>query len=251
MNNQSLILINRDHPHITLLTLNRPEKRNALNIELMTQLCDHIEQIASDSSQRVIIINGAGPVFCAGLDLSLNDVEKSSELVQRMLKTVYTCPLVTIAAVHGGAYAGGAGLMMACDFTIAAEETLFAFPETRRGLVPAQVMVFLIRQLQQRDLRELVLFGESIDADEAWGIGMVNKVVDEKYLIEEALRYAQYAIQGGPKATVMTKRLIDEMYPSDFTTEQKMLSEYHEQARRSPEAKEGIQAFLEKREPHW
>ena len=148
-----LVRVNKDHEGITLITLNRPEKRNALNIALMSCLCDAIDAAVNDSTQRVVVIKGEGDVFCAGLDLSeAQDPEKTEQStysVARMLTTIQKCPCATIAAVHGAVFAGGAGLMAACDFVVAEEMTLFGFPETRRGLIPAQVMALLMRQLMK------------------------------------------------------------------------------------------------------
>ncbi|MFQ5729178.1 MAG: enoyl-CoA hydratase/isomerase family protein [Waddliaceae bacterium] len=251
----SLVLVKRGITGVTELTLNRPEKRNALSIELMARLCKALEEVQEDPSQRVIIIRGEGPVFCSGLDLSeARDPEKteqSGNQVATMLKTVYLSPLVTIAAVQGAALAGGAGLMSACDFVIAAEDTLFGYPETRRGLVAAQVMAFLTRQLRQRDVRELLLFGEFVDASKALSIGLINRAVPQEQLLKEAYRHAKRVIKGAPQAITPTKKILDEMYPSDFTHDINTALKYHQMMRESDEAKEGIAAFLEKRRPDW
>jgi methylglutaconyl-CoA hydratase len=250
-----VILVKRDIAGVTELTLNRPEKRNALSIELMTRLREALEETKKDPSQRVIIIRGEGPVFCSGLDLNEardpGKAEQSGNCVAGMLKDVYMSPLVTIAVVQGAALAGGAGLMSACDFVVASEDALFGYPEVRRGLVAAQVMAFLTRQLRQRDVRELLLFGELIDANKALSIGLINRAVPQKQLLEEAYRQAKLSIKGAPRATALTKKLLDELYPSDFTNDLNKALEYHQRMRESEEAKEGIAAFLEKRSPDW
>lgn len=250
-----LVRVNKDHEGITLVTLNRPEKRNALNIALMSHLCEAIETAVNDSAQRVVIIKGEGNVFCAGLDLSeAQDPEKtelSTHSVAKMLTTIQRCPCTTIAAVHGAAFAGGAGLMAACDFVVAEEMTLFGFPETRRGLIAAQVMALLIRQLNERDLKELLLFGETIDAKRALSMGLINRVSSQEKLMTDALHYAEQAILGAPQAATKTKQLMEELYPGSFADNLAHALEYHHEARKSEEAKEGIAAFLEKREPKW
>ena len=160
----SVLLIEKQTPQVTVLTLNRPEHRNALTIELMTKLIAGVESATADEQQRVLILKGAGKAFCTGMDL--NEVAQSekahasAELVAKMLITLGEARLITIAAVHGAAVAGGGGIMSACDFVVAAARTKIGFPEVRRGLVPGMIMTFLRRQLRERDLRELLFAGE-------------------------------------------------------------------------------------------
>ena len=134
------VLIEEKNPRVTILTLNRPERRNALTIELLTELTDALDRVAADSQKRVLILRGAGKVFCAGLDLNETTVSerahRSAEMVAKTLPAISQTRLITIAQVHGAALAGGAGLMSACDFVVAAEDTKIGYPETRRGLEP-------------------------------------------------------------------------------------------------------------------
>src|SRR5207244_544964 len=175
------VLFEKQTPQITVLTLNRPERRNALTIELLSELIAAIK-IASDQPQeRVLILRGAGVAFCTGLDLKeAADARKAhvtGQLVGQALITLSQTRLVTIAAVHGAAVAGGAGLMSACDFVIAADGTKIGYPEVRRGLIAGLVMTFLRRQVGERHMRELLLGSELIDAARAQTIGLVNRVV--------------------------------------------------------------------------
>lgn len=240
---------------ISTLTLNRPEKRNALNIQLLDAFLSALQNVEKDPQKRILIIQGTGPVFCAGMDLleasnpiaSQTTAEKISEILTRLYKT----PLITIAAVHGAAIAGGAGLMTACDLAIAAENTQLGYPEIRRGLIAAQVMIFLLRQLRQKELKELLLTGELISAEKALAIGLINRVVPYSNLLEEALKIAHSILKGAPQATRETKRIIDNLYPSSFENDLSHLLKEHHKARLSIEATEGINAFLEKREPNW
>ena len=141
----------------TILTLNRPERRNALTIELMSELVAAVEQAGGDQSQRLLILRGAGQAFCAGLDLNettiMERAHQSAGIVAKMLLAVSQTRLITIAQIHGAAVAGGAGLMTACDFVVAAERTKIGYPEAKRGLVAGLVMTFLRRQLRERDVR--------------------------------------------------------------------------------------------------
>ncbi len=252
---QHPILINRDHPQITILTLNRPEKRNALNLELLNELLKALQETKLDKSRRVLILQGNGSIFCAGLDLSeaanLDHAENSAKLIAEILKTLCTLPLVTIALVQGAAIAGGAGLMAACDFAVAADGTSLGFPETHRGLIAALVMTLLRRQLRDRDVRELLFLGELIDAERARAIGLINRGVPQQQLQECGLQIAEKVLKGAPEATIKTKLLLEEFQPTSFEEDLRKAILYHHAARHSEEAKEGIRAFLEHREPRW
>lgn len=252
---QPLVLINHDHPRITIISLNRPEKRNALNIELTHQFCHAIEETHRLPKQRALIIRGEGPIFCSGLDLQeaqdFTKEKQSADLIAQTLTLLYTSHLATIAVVHGAALAGGAGIMSVCDFVVSHTDTIFGFPEIKRGLVAAQIMPFLCRQLRQREMRELLLLGDLFNARGAKEMGLVNRIVSTEELIPEAMKIAEIVIQGAPNAFKETKRLIDAMYPTEFKTDLEKGLALHHQVRHSVEAKEGTAAFLEHREPRW
>jgi methylglutaconyl-CoA hydratase len=250
-----VVLVEKQTPQITLITLNRPERRNALTIELMTELTETIEKAAADEMQRVLILRGAGSAFCTGLDLNetaeMLKAHASAEMVAKILVTLSQTRLVTIAVVHGAAMAGGAGIMSACDFVIAAERTKIGYPEVRRGLVAGLVMTFLRRQLRERDLRELLMTSELIDAKRAQEIGLVNRVVPLNELETAAHEIAAAILQGAPGAIANSKRLIEELWSSSVAEDVALALRHHMEARESEEAKEGIAAFLEKRPPKW
>src|SRR5207247_10460335 len=163
-----------------------------LTIELMSDLSSAIENAAADEIQRVLILRGAGSAFCTGLDLNeaaeMHKAHASAEMVAKTLVTLSQTRLITIAAVHGAAVAGGAGIMSACDFVVAAERTKIGYPEVRRGLVAGLVMTFLRRQIGERNMRELLLGSELIDAQRAKEIGLVNRVVTQDDLMSEAVK---------------------------------------------------------------
>src|SRR6201987_1559509 len=211
-----VVLVKRDSPHITVVTLNRPERRNALTIELLSELCVAINAASEQPDQRILILHGAGAAFCTGLDLKeaadTTKAHATAEMVANTLITISQTHLITIAAVHGAAVAGGAGIMTACDFVVAAERTKIGYPEVRRGLVAGLVMTFLRRQVGERNMRELLLGSEVIDAERAREIGLVNRVVANDALISEAMKFAQSALQGAPGALAQTKRLIEELW---------------------------------------
>ncbi len=251
----SVVLVEKLTPHITVITLNRPERRNALSIELLTELLASIKLASDEARERILILRGAGAAFCTGLDLKeAQDQTKAhatADLVAHALNALSSARLVTIAAVHGAAVAGGAGLMSACDYVVAAERTKIGYPETRRGLVAGLVMTFLRRQLRERDMRELLLGAELIDAQRALEMGLVNRVVPAGELMNEAQKFAQSVLQGAPHAVLQTKRLIEELWSTSVHNDIELALKHHMQARGSSEAREGIAAFNEKRAPSW
>src|SRR5215467_12592982 len=250
-----VVLIEKQTPQITVLTLNRPERRNALTIELLGELNAAIK-IASDQSQeRVIILRGEGLAFCTGLDLKQaadqTKAHATAEMVANTLIAISQTRLVTIAAVHGAAVAGGAGIMSACDFVVAAEGTKIGYPEVRRGLVAGLVMTFLRRQVGERNMRELLYGAELIDAARAKEIGLVNRVVAPEEVINEAQKFAASVLQGAPGALAQSKRLVEDLWWHSVKEDVDIALKYHMQARKSDEAREGIAAFNEKRKPSW
>jgi methylglutaconyl-CoA hydratase len=249
------VLIEKQTPQISVVTLNRPERRNALTLELLTQLCATIKVASDDAQERVLILRGAGVAFCTGLDLKeaadQTKAHATAEMVANTLIAISQTRLITIAAVHGAAVAGGAGIMSACDFVVAAERTKIGYPEVRRGLVAGLVMTFLRRQVGERHMRELLLGSELIDAERAKEIGLVNRVVAQDDLINQALKFAESILQGAPCALAQTKRLIDELWWHSVKQDVDLALKYHMQAREAAEAREGIAAFNEKRKPNW
>jgi len=249
-----VVLIERQTPQITLVTLNRPERRNALTLELLTELVAAIKVASDEAHERILILRGAGAAFCTGLDLKAatpQNAHATAEMVAKALLALSQTRLVTIAAVHGAAVAGGAGIMSACDFVVAAEGTKIGYPEVRRGLVPGLVMTFLRRQIGERNMSELLLGSELIAAERAKEIGLVNRVVSQENLMSEAQRFADSVLQGAPGALAQTKRLIEELWWRSVKEDVDLALKYHMQARKSHEAREGIAAFNERRAPNW
>jgi methylglutaconyl-CoA hydratase len=253
---RSLVLAEASGPETTVLTLNRPEKRNALCIELLEQLLAALAAAEREPSRRILILRGAGPAFCSGLDLTeAADAargHRSAELIAQSLLALSGSRLVTIASVHGSAVAGGAGLMSACDLAVAAAGTKMGYPEPRRGLVAGLVMTFLRRQLRERDAREILLTGELFLAERALEIGLVNRVAPTaEAAFEEALRLAHSVLHGGPQAVAATKALLAELWHRPVKADLDRALSSHMEARNSPEAAEGIAAYHEKRLPAW
>src|SRR6266571_3579331 len=251
----SVVLIEKQTPQITVVTLNRPERRNALTLELLTELQAAVTVVSDQPQERVLILRGAGAAFCTGLDLKEaadhTKAHATAEMVANTLIAISQTRLITIAAVHGAAVAGGAGIMSACDFVVAAQGTKIGYPEVRRGLVAGLVMTFLSRQVGERNMRELLLGSELIDAERAKEISLANRVVAEADLMNEAQKVADSVLQGAPGALAQTKRLIDELWWRSVKEDVDLALKCHMQARESAEAREGIAAFNEKRKPKW
>lgn len=252
---EPLITIENIGRGISVLTLNRPEKRNALSCELMRQLCGAIRTVEDDANARVLILRGAGRVFCAGLDLaeaaSGDDAHTSAKLVGEMLYTVYDTRLITVAAVHGAAIAGGAGLMSACDFVLAESGAKIGYPEVHRGLVAALVLGLLCTQVPRRTARELLLLGEIFNAERAASMGLVNSVSASGESFQDAMTLAGKILLGGPMAVTRSKHAVNQFTGSDFREQISKALDGHLAARDSDEAREGLAAFFEKRTPNW
>jgi methylglutaconyl-CoA hydratase len=244
-----------------ILTLNRPDRRNALNRQLIAELTDAVREAQGEPGARAVILTGAGTAFSAGMDLAevaatldqpgeAAQVNQDAEQLSQLLDLIYRCPKPTLAAVNGPAVAGGAGLMTVCDLALADPTALFGYPEVKRGLVAAMVMPHLLRHVGERAARELLLRGNLIDAYTAWRLGLINEVAETGKLMETALAWVRELAEAGPEALAVTKRLLAEMgHLTDVIRRQTAAESAG--ARLHIEAKEGLKAFLEKRRAPW
>ncbi|HEY8667227.1 MAG TPA: enoyl-CoA hydratase-related protein [Tepidisphaeraceae bacterium] len=251
----SLLITNLPSPQVAVLALNRPEKRNALNIALIEAIRGGLRRLEGEAAVRVVIVRGEGPAFCAGLDLQeAGDAGRSGESAEALAGLyleLCKSDLVSIAAVHGAVIGGGLGLAAACDLAVASEDVRIVCPEASRGLVAALVEALLAGQILPRHLRELTLLGEALDAHRALEVGLVNRVVATPRLTDECLKLAAQVCRGAPGAIARTKRLLRELSARPIEEEIAIALRYHLQARNSSEAAEGIAAFREKRQPRW
>ena len=222
---------------------------------MLEALLATLDLAVSTRETRVVVLRANGPVFCAGLDLgeALDDhrAHASAELVAQVLKRIASLPQLTIAAVHGAAMAGGAGLMSACDIIVAAENVKVGYPEVRRGLVAAIVMTFLRRRLREADARMLLLLGEPVDALVARSMGLVSHVVSESRVMEVVEACCAQALKGAPGAIAATKQLWNDLYATTVEEDVAKALALHKAMRTSTDAREGMRAFAEKRLPHW
>jgi len=243
------------------LWLNRPELRNALNDSVLNSISNSLKALEKDPGCRVVILAGRGQAFCAGGDLSR--MEQASKMTRAKSKTeagrfaallyrMHTYPKPLIARVHGAAFAGGMGLVAACDLVVAAEEAEFCLPEVRIGLVPAMISPYLVRALGEQQARRYMLTGERLAAKEAHRIGFVHECVPAAELDARVDKFAAQLAQAGPQAIARSKKLLARIAKAPISP---ALSAHTAgvlaEARAGDEAREGIRSFLEKRRPRW
>jgi methylglutaconyl-CoA hydratase len=257
MANSTLIL--ELEPDLATITLNRPEKRNALSPQLIQDLLEALD-IVSRSSAGVAILTGAGKSFCAGMDLDVlaglsqqpRELHlEDSRRMATMFRALYDFPKPLIAAVQGPAIAGGCGIATLCDFTLAAPEAKFGYTEVRIGFLPAIVSVFLIRQIGEKRARDLLLTGRVFGADEAFSLGLVNEIVPAESLLERARQLAHALLAVSPTSLRRTKRLLRSFSEADLNRELELAIQANAEIRSTVDFREGLAAFLEKRAPNW
>ncbi|HEV8525039.1 MAG TPA: enoyl-CoA hydratase-related protein [Terriglobales bacterium] len=244
---------------IATITLNRPDKRNAISYELIEDLLDALAT-AEHSNAQVAIITGAGKAFCAGMDLdnlraitgrSKAENLKDSQTMAALFRAIYDFPKPTIAAVNGAAIAGGCGIATLCDFTVASEEAKFGYTEVKIGFIPAIVSTFLILQVGEKRARDLLLTGRIIDASEAKQLGLVNDVIPGEQLMEWARELATTLMQNSPASLRATKRLLSSFTREALDQQIALAVEENARIRTTQDFREGVASFLEKRKPQW
>lgn len=246
---------------VAYLTLDRPEKRNALDHAFVHEIKEQFQELSDDTNIRVIIIKANGKAFCAGADLGYiqqlqkntyqENLEDSNHLME-LFQMIYTSSKPVISIVDGAALAGGCGLATVCDFCFATENATFGYTEARIGFVPAIVMVFLLRKLGDAKARELMLSGEIISADKAYKLGMINNIVAvdqiESYVREFALNLVK-TTSGASLAII--KEMISDIQTMDLETALNYAAEKNARARDTEDCKKGIAAFLNKEKITW
>ncbi len=255
---EQLVLYEYQPPSV-VVTLNRPDQRNALSRNLILGLTEAFQKAGEDTAVRCVIITGAGSVFCSGMDLGelAETLDRKSEAMvwedaQRLATLydlIYTLPKPTIAAVNGAAVAGGAGLVTVCDLALAVPEARFGYPEVRRGLVAAMVMPHLLRHVGERSAGYLLLTGELIDAHEAMRTGLINGVVAMPQLLEQTHRWACFLAEGGPNALASTKSLLERFSRQALSLEE--TAKASAAPRLTQECQQGLRAFFSKEPAPW
>jgi methylglutaconyl-CoA hydratase len=244
---------------VAIITLNRPDKRNAISYELIEDLLAAFDE-AAKSDALVLILTGAGKAFCSGMDLenlktligrSPEQSLQDTQTMGRLFRTLYDFPKPTIAAVNGAAIAGGTGLATLCDFTLAVPDAKFGYTEVRIGFVPAIVSTFLLRQVGEKVARDLLLTGRLFDAEEALRIGLVTDIVAAESLLPRARELAAQLMENSPASLRYTKRLLSEAARAELDTQIDAAVRENSAIRSTADFREGITSFLEKRKPKW
>jgi methylglutaconyl-CoA hydratase len=252
------IVVADDGP-IRSITLHRPERRNAMTPEMQLELIAALEGTAS-SSCRVLVLAGAGDAFCSGLDLAaLQDSPETlpldhradAERLARLFLALHELPIPTIAAVHGAAIAGGTGLAIICDITVATPAAKFGFTEVRIGFVPALVSAFLALQVGRKKCMDLLLTGRIFDAEDALRLGLVNAVVPPEQLSDRVAALTATLLANSPRALRASKRLLIAQNKDWLDAAIALAIEASAEARTTADFHEGIKAFFEKRKPVW
>jgi methylglutaconyl-CoA hydratase len=241
------------------ITLNRPDKRNAISFELIDDLLEALDEVEK-SDAIVLILTGAGKAFCSGMDLdnlkgllgrTPEENVKDSETMVRLFRSLYEFPKVTIAAVNGPAIAGGTGLAFLCDFTLAVPEAKFGYTEVRIGFVPAIVSTFLLRQIGEKQARDLLLTGRIFGADEALRLGLINEIVAPENLFARTKELAAVLLANSSASLRATKQLLTDHARAELDAQIDAAIRENAAIRSTADFREGISSFLEKRKPAW
>jgi len=246
---------------VATVTLNRPDVRNAFNDEVIVEMTQAFAELGARTDVRCIVLAANGPAFCAGADLnwmrSMADYTREQNLedagrLATMMRTVYECPKPTIAKVQGDVYAGGTGLVAACDMAVSVDTAQYCLSEVKLGLIPATISPYVIRAMGARAAHRYFLTAERFDAAEALRIGFVHEVVPAEDLDAKVAELAQALVNAGPEAVRLCKKLVQDVAEQPITPALvQMTVEGIADVRVSPEGREGVQSFLQKRKPDW
>ena len=246
---------------VTTITLCRPEVRNAFNEEVIAELTQAFRQTSADERVRCVVLAAEGPAFCAGADLNwmrrMADYTHAENLADAgelaaMLNAIYTCPQPTIARVQGDVFAGGVGLVAACDMAVSVDSANYCLSEVKLGLIPATISPYVIRAMGARAAHRYFLTAERFSALEAHRIGLVHEVVTADALDAKVAELTSALVSASPHAVRACKRLVQDVAEREIDAALiRQTVEGIADIRASSEGKEGVQSFLQKRKPHW
>ncbi|WP_276959451.1 enoyl-CoA hydratase/isomerase family protein [Allomeiothermus silvanus] len=251
-------VLSHDRGSIRILTLNDPQRRNPLSPEMVRGLLEALEAAEREPTVKAVVLTGAGQAFSAGADLEfLKTVTTAgaeanyahSRELMRLFHRVYTFPKPTVAAIQGPAVAGGAGLATACDLAVLSETARIGYTEVKIGFVAALVGVILVRNVGEKHAKELLLTGKLVSAQEAYRMGLVNRVVPVEQVLDEALGLAQEVIAGAPTSLSLTKELLNALPGMGLEDGFRLATIANAWVRETGDLAEGIAAFFEKRPP--
>lgn len=246
---------------IGFITINRPEKRNALGPDLVKSLIDAFKEMNENEEVKIIVLRANGKAFCAGADLAyLQDLQgfsyeenlEDSLRLMRLFSMTYSLPKVVIAQIQGHAIAGGCGLATVCDFAFSAPEALFGYTEVKIGFLPALVSVFLLEQIGGAKTQELLLSGEMISASKAASLGLITEVVEREFVEKTVIDFAQKLIHTNSSNSMSeTKKLLRALTADEREKNLKKAAELNARARSHKDCIHGISSFLSKTSPDW
>lgn len=249
------------HGPVARVFLNRPEVRNAFNDGVIAELTAAFTQLGQDQTLRAIVLGGHGKAFCAGADLSWmrtmagytwDQNRSDAEALAQMLWTLWSCPLPVVGRVHGDCYAGGLGLAAVCDVLVAAEGVQFCLSEARLGLLPATIGPYVVKALGEQAARRYFVTAERFDAQRAQQLGFVHECVPADLLDSTVDQIVATLVANGPAAVKACKQLVQDVAGRPITAELRAdTARRIADIRASDEGREGVQAFLNKREPAW
>ena len=247
--------------NVATVTLNRPDVRNAFNDEVIVEMTTAFDTLGKSADVRCIVLAANGTAFCAGADLnwmrSMADYTREQNLADAgrlaaMMHAVYACPKPTIAQIQGDVYAGGCGLVAACDMAVAVDTAHFCLSEVKLGLVPSTISPYVIRAMGARAAHRYFLTAERFTAVQALHIGFVHEVVTADGLDAKVAELSSALVNAGPEAVRLCKKLVQDVAGQRITPELvKLTLESIADVRVSPEGREGVQSFLNKRKPNW
>jgi methylglutaconyl-CoA hydratase len=259
MTSQFIVVSSSDG--ITTIALNRVEKRNAINAELIHELIRALSVIAADGQSRVLLIHGHGDHFCAGADISWlkemmnaenNKNYQDAYMLADLMYQLYSFPKPTIALAHGATRGGGLGLLATCDIAIATKSATFSFSEVKIGLAASTISPYVIAAMGERAAHYYLLTGEQFSAEEAHRINLIHQISEDEALMSTGITIAKILLQNSPNALIATKQLIRRVSREKISEDlSQKTAEHLVNLSTSREAQEGFKAFLEKRSPRW
>ena len=237
------------------ITLNEPQRRNALSEAMLADLNDRVDEALGDSSVRAIVLTGNGPAFCAGADLKAGGMQARDDVAEqpfvRLLRTLWHSRKPVVGRINGHAFGGGLGLVAACDLVVASTASKFSFSEVRLGVIPAMISVVVLPKIGIQEAMWLFLTGERFDAERARAVGLVHRAVDPDRLDATVGEVLGMVRQGGPHAIGAAKQLVRTVPTLSMDDAFAHTARLIEGLFASPEAQEGMRAFAEKRPPSW
>ncbi|MBM3285811.1 MAG: hypothetical protein FJY88_00435 [Candidatus Eisenbacteria bacterium] len=249
----------REEPPILRIRLNRPERRNAFDERMIAELTEAFVSVAAAPRTRVVSLEGEGEFFCAGADLEW--MRRAAQFTRRenlddarrlaaMFVSVASCPAPIVARIRGGALGGGMGLVAVADIAVAARDAFFGFTEVRLGIIPVVISPFVLKKLRPADAQRYFLTGERFTAEEALRVGLIASVADPEGLDAMAERLISELLSGAPTAQREAKQLLQALHPFPPDIHERT-ADWIARMRESDEAREGVNAFLERRRPRW